>query len=232
MGGSSAHPRQRKLSPPERRPHPRQHTAEPGQGPNRTRRDRPPLLPAAAVASRVRLPPGAAACPARPRAPGGARVRHRDLAGGGTGSASARPAEPRGLAARPELPVSRRPRGSRPAPGERSRGLSSARATGSPEHRESGEAGRHPTPCPTSGGSKKLQPSQPHRLPAAAPEVAGRGLRRDRTGSLRKKNSKPRRTLLAAPCADSRARGPDWAAVAHWRGARPEGGPREGQALP
>lgn len=195
MGGSSAHPRQRKLSPPERRPHPRQHAAEPGQGPNRTRRDRPPLLPAAAVASRVRLPPGAAACPPRPRAPGRARVRHRDLAGG-TGSASARPAEPRGLAARPELPVSRRPRGPCPAPGERSRGRSSVRATGSPEHRESGEAGRHPTPCPTSGGSKKLQPSQPHRLPAAGPEVAGRGLRRDRSGLFKKKKFKAAKNFI------------------------------------
>lgn len=177
-------------------PHPRYHAAaaEPGQGPNRTRRDRPPLLPAAAVAGRVRLPPGAAASEPRPRSPGGPELGTVTLP---AAAAAARGPPRPGLQSRGgSLPAQRFPSAAdlaAPAPGagERSRGVglggTSARATGSPEHRESGEAGRHPTPCPTSDGCKTPKPSRPHRLPAAGPEVAGRGLRCDRSGRFKKK---------------------------------------------
>lgn len=78
---------------------------EPGQA------GRPPLLPAVAVAGRVHLLPPFRGSGLPAAASRTARAPHRDLAGGGTGSTSARPSEPRGLAARPALPVSRRPRG-------------------------------------------------------------------------------------------------------------------------
>lgn len=109
------------------------------------------------------------------------------LRGGGTGSASARPSRAAGARSPPS--ASRQPPTSRSrlAPGERSLGLSPARATSSPEHRESGEASRHPKPCPASRGTESRWPSQPHRLPAAGPEVAGRGLRRARSGHFKKK---------------------------------------------
>ncbi|MEJ1281061.1 hypothetical protein NN561_012008 [Cricetulus griseus] len=73
----------------------------------------------AAVAGRLRLPPpsGGSGLPAVASVSRRARVPHRDLAAGGTGSASARPSEPQGLAARPALPVSRPPHG--PPPGAR-----------------------------------------------------------------------------------------------------------------
>nr|XP_020030129.1 basic proline-rich protein-like [Castor canadensis] len=75
-------------------------------------------------------------------------------------------------AAQPEAPRPRAPaRGTRPPPPTRG-----PRVCPSPGHPETGEAGRHPTPCPAGGGSE-TRPSQPHRLPVAGPEVAGRGLR-------------------------------------------------------
>lgn len=152
-----------------------------GQGPNRERRDdrssSPPWRTASTSTSRGGS--GLLAAASASRRP---RTRQRDLAGGGTGSSSARLSEPQRVAARPALPVSHRPRA---PPGERSARLQPSPPDSSPGHRES--AGRVPTPCPASSGSEKRRPLQPHRLPAAGPEVVGRGLIRDRSGRFKKK---------------------------------------------
>lgn len=186
-----------------------------GSGTEPDQAGRPPLLPAVAVAGRDHLPPPfrGSGLPAATSASRTARAPHRDLAGGGTGSASARPSRAAGARCPPS--ASRQPLTSRsgPALGSATGASASAQparpATSSPEHRESGEASRHPKPCPASNSTESRWPSQPHRLPAARPEVAGRGLRRDRSGHFKKKkNSKLQRTLLAAPGVDSRVHKP------------------------
>lgn len=167
---------------------------EPGQA------GQPPFLLVAAVAGRVhpQLPSGGSGLPAAASASRPPEAPHRDLAGGGTGSAPAWPSEPWGLAARPALPVSRRPRGPAWHPARGAAVTARPRATGSPEHRESGEADRHPKPCPASGGSETRWPSQPHRLPAARPEVEGRGLCRDRCGRFKKKKFKAVKNFIGS----------------------------------
>lgn len=136
---------------------------EPGQA------GRPPLLPALAVAGCVHLPPPFrdSGLPAAASASRTARAPDRDLAGGGTGSASARPSEPRGLAARPALPVSRRSRGPawRPA-----RGAAASAQPARPAHLSTASQARQAG-------------TQNHARPAAAPSRAGL---HSRTGSRRR----------------------------------------------
>lgn len=136
---------------------------EPGQA------GQPPLLPAVAVAGRLHLLPPfrGSGLPAAASASRTARALHRDLAGGGTGSTSARPSEPRGLAARPALPFSRRPRGPawRPVRGD----SASAQPT-------------RPAHLSTTSQARRAG-TQNHARPAAAPSRAGL---HSRTGSRRR----------------------------------------------
>lgn len=113
------------------------------------------------------------------------------------------PLEPPGLAARPALPVSRRPRG----PAWRSAtGASASVQPARPAYLSTASQARRAgtqNHARRSSGTESRWPSQPHRLPAARPEVAGRGLRRDRSGHFKKKIQSYKRTLLAAPLVDS-----------------------------